>query len=49
MPEKEFNRIIIILLKNTEKQIHELKKFIHDMDQKLLGDGDIEEKIKQKY
>lgn len=46
MPEKEFKRMIIRLLKeiqeNTDKQLNEIRKSIQDMNGKLSRFRDIE-------
>lgn len=41
MPEKAFKRLIVRLLKNTEKQLHELKKLMHATDEKFIQEIEI--------
>lgn len=41
MPEKEFKRMTRTLLSTTEKQIHEIKKPIHNTDEKFCYEKEI--------
>lgn len=49
MQKRNPKELIVMLLKNTQKQLHEIRKFTHDTDEKFCNGLELLKKISKKY